>query len=82
MRYSQTMLLQQSSVHQVVTGTLQVLKHCNSNVSSVFIYKCTCINKNGPKYVKPVPVAARSEATRLLRFRVRVPPGVWMSVFC
>ena len=28
----------------------------------------------------PIPLAARSAATRLLSLRVRIPPGTWMSL--
>ena len=30
----------------------------------------------------PVPVAVRSMAALLLRLRVRIPPGAWMSLCC
>ena len=33
-------------------------------------------------YVRPFGPRRRSDATRLLRVWVRIPPGVWMSVCC
>ena len=36
----------------------------------------------GQLTTRPVPVAARSSAARLLRLWVRIPPGAWMFVCC
>ena len=46
-----------------------------------------CINYTNTKFAVvlinvPIPVAARSAATRLLRLWVRIPPGTSMSVSC
>jgi len=56
-----TMLRSPSCNKHFTSAATCVIPACNSNVISVFIYKFICINTNGSKYVKPVPVAARSE---------------------
>jgi hypothetical protein len=44
-----------------------------------------CALRKVKRLCRPIPVAARSAAARLLGLRIRNPPGAWMSVsyeFC
>jgi hypothetical protein len=57
-----------------------LVKHCTSGV-------CRCIGEVGSRPVKilcqAVSYVERTpEAAHLLRLRVRIPPGAWMSVCC
>jgi hypothetical protein len=51
------------------------------------MYIIRCVNYANTKFAVvlitvTIPLAERSEATRLLRVRVRIPPGTSMSVSC